>query len=190
MIVTLDTMSDRQHRADVLLHPIRLRIVQALVGQPMTPLDVMRALGDVPQATLYRHINRLADAGLLQVVHERPMRGGVERTYAVVEQAAHLGADELAGATTEDHFRYFGTFVGTLLADFASYLEGGDVDLAADGVGYRQVPMWLTDEEVVQLSDELREVLRRGYANEPGPGRERRLLSTIIFPDRRRQTSR
>ena len=44
---------------DLLLHPVRLRIVQALVGSPMTPLHLKEQLGDVPQATLYRHLSQL-----------------------------------------------------------------------------------------------------------------------------------
>lgn len=41
-------------KVDLLLHPVRLRVVQALLGQEMTPQQLVDALGDVPQATLYR----------------------------------------------------------------------------------------------------------------------------------------
>ena len=68
----------------------RLRIVQALVGAPMTPLQLRDLLGDVSQATLYRHLNQLADGGLVEVVDERPVRGRVERTYAVVSSKVSL----------------------------------------------------------------------------------------------------
>lgn len=80
-----------------------LRIVQALVGDPMTPLQLRDRLGDVPQATLYRHINQLAGGGLLEVVGERRIRGGIERTYRVVTSAVVLGDDELESATPDEH---------------------------------------------------------------------------------------
>ncbi len=170
---------------DLLLHPIRLRIVQALVGDPMTPLQLKDRLGDVPQATLYRHINQLADGGLLEVVGERPIRGGIERTYRVVTSAVALGGDDLESATAEEHFRYFATFVGTLLADFASYLESGAPALSSDRVGYRQVPLWLTDEEFDALAERMATAVQEHLDNRPAPGRRRRLLSTIVMPDDR-----
>ncbi|MGI9612851.1 MAG: helix-turn-helix domain-containing protein [Acidimicrobiales bacterium] len=170
---------------DLLLHPIRLRIVQALVGAPMTPLQLKDRLGDVPQATLYRHINQLADGGLLEVVAERPIRGGVERTYGVATAAVALGDSELESATADEHFRYFATFVGTLLADFAAYLDSGSPAFSADRVGYRQVPLWLTDEEFDALVARMTTAVQEHVDNKPAPGRRRRLLSTIVVPDDR-----
>lgn len=168
---------------DLLLHPIRLRIVQALVGAPMTPLQLKDRLGDVAQATLYRHINQLADAGLLEVVEERSIRGGVERTYSVATASVVLGDEELESATTDDHFRYFATFVGTLLADFAAYLDGGTPALSADRVGYRQIPLWLTDDEFDVLTATMADAVQEHADNQPAPGRRRRLLTTIVMPD-------
>lgn len=170
---------------DLLLHPIRLRIVQALVGRPMKPLELLDHLGDVPQASLYRHIKQLEAGGVLRVVDERPVRGGVERTYAVVEDAVQLGAEDLEGTTPEDHLRYFSTFLGALVADFAAYLESGDVDMVGDRVGYRQVPLWLSDEEFDELTAEMGEAVRRRLPNEPGTQRRRRLFTTIVMPDDR-----
>jgi DNA-binding transcriptional ArsR family regulator len=167
---------------DLLLHPIRLRIVQALVGRPMTPLQLREALGDVAQATLYRHVNHLVEGGLIEVVDERPVRGGVERTYGVVSTAVSLGEEDLGSATAEDHFRYFATFTGTLLADFSAYLESSELDLSGDRVGYRQIPLWLTDQELDAMVSDMAQVVQRRLKNGPSPGRRRRLLSTIIMP--------
>lgn len=170
---------------DLLLHPVRLRIVQALVGRSLTPLELKERLGDVAQATLYRHINQLAEGGLIEVVDERRVRGGVERTYAVISEAVTLEQSDLGGVTADDHFRYFATFVGTLLADFSAYLETSELDLAADRVGYRQVPLWLSDEEFDQLASELGEAFQKRAAYGPAPGRRRRLITSIVMPDDR-----
>ena len=171
--------------AELLLHPVRLRIVQAIVGRRMTATEVKRVLGDVAQATLYRHLKQLHDGGLLEIVDERQVRGGLERTYRVVTEAVSLGADDLVDADAGDHFRYFATFVGALLTDYASYLEAGPIDLAADRVGFRQLPLWMTDEEVDELVDELSTALQRRMENPPGGGRRRRLFSSIVMPDDR-----
>ncbi len=168
---------------DLLLHPVRLRIVQALVGTPMTPLELKERLGDVAQATLYRHIKQLAESGLLEVTEERSIRGGVERTYRVVTTSVALGESELEPATAEDHFRYFATFVGTLLTDFAIYLDQGKPALSSDRAGYRQAALWLTDEEFDTLTAVVATAVQAHADNPPTPGRRRRILSTIAIPD-------
>lgn len=170
---------------DLLLHPIRLRIVQALVGRSMKPLELKEHLGDVPQASLYRHISQLEAGGVITVVEERPVRGGVERTYAVVEETVQLGADDLDGTTGEDHLRYFSTFLGALVADFATYLENSDLDLVADRVGYRQVPLWLSDSEFDEMTSAMAAIVQGYLDREPASDRRRRLLTTIVMPDDR-----
>lgn len=171
---------------DLLLHPVRLRIVQSLMNRPMTATEVKERLGDVAQATLYRHINQLEAGGLIEIVDERQVRGGVERTFRVVEGAASLGESDLAGVSPDDHLRFFVTFVGTLLADYAAYVESGEPDLVADRVGYQQVALWLTDEEFDEMTDELRAVVHARLDHEPGPRRRRRLVTSIVMPDERR----
>ncbi len=171
--------------ADLLLHPVRLRIVQAMIGRPMTASDVKNLLGDVAQATLYRHLKQLHEGGLLEIIDERRVRGAVERTYRVVTETVSLGADDLVGVDADDHFRYFATFVGTLLSDYASYLQTDRIDLAADRVGFRQVPLWLSDEELDELVEELGSVLESRLDRLPGNGRRRRLISTVVMPDDR-----
>ena len=170
---------------DLLLHPERLRVVQALVGRPMTAAELKDHLGDVAQATLYRHLNRLEGGGLIAVKGERQVRGVIERTYGIVSEAVSLGPEDMKGATSDDHFRYFGTFVATLLADFASYLEREEPDLEADRVGYRQVPLWLSDEEFDEMVADMGRTVQARLENDPRPDRRRRLLTTIVLPDDR-----
>src|SRR3712207_7514085 len=68
--------------ADLLLHPVRLRIVQAFLGdRTLTTADLRSELPDVPVATLYRHVGVLAEAGVLEVVGERRGGGGPQGTH-------------------------------------------------------------------------------------------------------------
>ena len=175
---------------DLLVHPVRLRAVRALLRAPMTAAQLQEVLGDVPQATLYRHLAALEEGGILEVVDTRRARGGTERTFAVVDGAASLGPEDLDDATPDDHLRWFTTFVGTLLTDFAAYVDGDDADLEADRAGYRQVPLWLTDEETDELAAGLRAVLDRFTDLAPTEERRRRILTTVLVPDDRARGGR
>lgn len=169
--------------AELLLHPVRLRVVQALAGgRRRSAGELAEELGDVPQATLYRHVRTLTDAGVLAVVEERAARGTPRRVLALAEGAGSLSAEDLAEATREDHLRFFTVFLASLLDDFGRYLDAGAPDFAADGVGYRQVPLELTDPELAELSGRFGAALAPVVGNRPGPGRRRRMLTTVLMP--------
>jgi hypothetical protein len=86
--------------------------------------------------------------------------------------------------TPEEHKVAFIAFLAGVLASFERYLDAGDVDLARDGVGYRHLALWLTDDELQDLLRDVGEVLRDRLGNGPGDGRVRRLFSMVLIPDR------
>ena len=170
-------------RADLLLHPVRLRVVLEASGSDVTAADLAARLPDVPQATLYRQIGVLLGAGLLEVVGERRVRGGVERTLRVAAGAASLGAADAAEMTPDEHRRGFLSFVGAVIGSFDRYLDQEGAAPGVDPMGYRQVAMWLTDEEAAQMAADLTRALEPYREKTPAPGRRRVLLSTVLVPD-------
>lgn len=175
-------------RSELLLHPVRMRIVQRLLGgRELTTADLRREIDDVPPATLYRHVSALLDGGALEVAEERQVRGAVERTYRVRPDRTTVGPEDARQMTRDEHAAAFLAFMTGRLADFERYLDraGTAPDLAGDRVGYRLAALNLTDEETDELLAKMREIVLPLLDNEPGPGRRRRLLSTILLPDER-----
>ena len=169
--------------SELLLHPIRLRIAQSFLGgASLTTAELRERLSDVAPATLYRQVAALVDGNVLEVVDERRIRGAVERTYRLRTEAAAIDADEARQMSVEEHRQGFLTFVVGLLADFDRYLEGGDVDLGRDLVGYRQTAFHLTDEETMALIRDLRAVVASRADHQPADGRRRRTFTSILMP--------
>jgi len=169
--------------ADLLLHPVRLRIVQAFLGdRALTTSELAAELSDVPAASLYRHVARLVDAGVLAVVAERRVRGALERTYVLRLSAASIGLDEVEAMSADEHRQTFLAYVAGLLGDFDRYLEREDIDLLRDGVSYRMAGLWLDDAEFADLMRDIIRVLQPRLANPPAPGRKRRILYSILLP--------
>ncbi len=168
--------------ADLLLHPVRLRIVQAFLGDRALTTSALRdELPDVPPASLYRHVALLVEAGVLSVVSERRVRGAVERTYVLRVAAASIDPGEVDRMTRDDHRQAFMAFVAGLLGDFDRYLAREDMDPARDGVGYRLAGLWLDDAELGELARELTRVLQPRAANAPRAGRRRRILGWVLL---------
>jgi hypothetical protein len=48
------------------------------------------------------------------------------------------------------------------LSGFEQYVQQSEVDLAADGVGYRQFPLHLSDEELTEFLGSMNELIAHG----------------------------
>jgi hypothetical protein len=169
--------------ADLLLHPVRLRILQSFLGdRALTTSQLSAELADVPSASLYRHVARLVDGGVLQVVAERRVRGAVERTYVLRMAAARVSLEDLEKMTVDDLRQLFTAFVAGLLGDIDRYLQRGDVDFVRDRVSFGIEGLWLDDNEYLELLTDIYRVLEPRRRNQPGKGRQRRILASLLMP--------
>ena len=170
-------------KEDLLLHPVRVRIIIAVAGREMTAQQLANELPDVPQATLYRHINTLAAAGILSVVGERRVRNTSEKTYALPDQGSMLTVEDLQSARPEDYIRLFTQYLGVQLGYFTRYIEKGDVDLARDNVLFQMSPVYLSEAEVQKLGQAINAALLPYMQNGPSPERRRSILGLTFLPD-------
>jgi hypothetical protein len=101
-----------------------------------------------------------------------------------VPDAVSLGPERMRSLDTDGHRRAFAVFVAGLLSDYDRYLDGAgeQPDLGADGISYRQLALWLADDEVPEFLREVREVLQRYAAAGPAEGRRRRMFTTVLLP--------
>ena len=99
IIVGFECYGDARDVRHLLLHPVRLRIVQAFLGdRALTTTALREELADIPPTSLYRQVARLVAAGVLMVVAERRVRGAVERTYVLRLSAASVALRGRTGA--------------------------------------------------------------------------------------------
>jgi DNA-binding transcriptional ArsR family regulator len=78
-------LPSKGRKSDALLHPVRLAIVQQLeIGsRKLTIGELATELPDIPQATLYRHVNALVEAGICTIVERRKVHSVEERVYGI-----------------------------------------------------------------------------------------------------------
>ncbi|WP_152366116.1 helix-turn-helix domain-containing protein [Microlunatus speluncae] len=178
-----------ESRADLVLHPIRWRIIQALMGRELTTSGLRERLADIPVTTLYRQVAILAEAEVLHVVAERRVRGTVERTYALrmerptISDSGELGPEQLRTAFT--------AYAAGLLADFERYLGRDRIDPEADHLSFTQAALYLTEAELAELGAGMAALLtpflepgERPAGNDDAADEPKRrfMLSTIMLP--------
>ncbi|MEV6932318.1 helix-turn-helix domain-containing protein [Dactylosporangium sp. NPDC051485] len=168
---------------ELLLHPVRLRIVHALAGgRELTTAQLGALLPDVSRVTVYRQVAPLVEGGFLEVAGEERVRGATQRRYRLRRDRPVIDAGAAAAMSVEDHRRGFAAAVAVLLAEFNAYLDREGADPVADGVSYRQATLWLSPEELGALTRRVVEALGDVAGHGPAPGRAPYLLSPILFP--------
>jgi DNA-binding transcriptional ArsR family regulator len=168
---------------ELLLHPVRLRIVHAMSGgRTLTTSQLLARMPDVSKATMYRQVSLLVEGGILAVEGEQRVGGAVERRYRLSQPRLAIDPETTAMASLEDYRRAFTVAMAALLGEFDAYLDRGHADPGADAVGFLQHSLWLSLAERAELIGELRAAIAPRLGNKPAPDRRHYLLSPILFP--------
>lgn len=174
-------------KSGLILHPIRLRIVAELGDRQMTTSQLGQALPDVAQATLYRHIKRLLDGGIIDVINEQEVNGAVQRTYGLVARQNRFSAEEMAALTAEEYNQFFSIFSAGLIDTFSRYVNKNDPqDYAADGLSFNQAVIYLSAAEQADFQAQLLTLVQGVLSHQPEPGRRRYTLASVVIPDERK----
>ena len=168
-----------QSRYDIILHPVRLRILHALEGnRRMTLRQLEGRLGDVSRDTLASQVDVLIESGMLVVATDGP-----EPVYHAGETI--IPDYEKHRATPADHLRYFTTFVAGLISSFSQYTKRPDADIVRDRVAYRQRTLYLTDSELATLLDDIERRFDEEDDDASNPDRKPHVLTWIVLPEAR-----
>lgn len=172
---------------DLILHPVRLRILGLLAHEQLTTQAIGAFMPDVPKSSIYRHLKLLLEGEIIAVVETRLINGIEEKVYGLRVAPRITDPADMADLTREEHLHYFTVFVTDLLHGYMNYLEQSPlVDMFADRVGYTNAQFYATAEEVDTLGVAINAALLPLAHNGPGEGRELRKLAVISHPMRRK----
>lgn len=169
-------------KIELLLHPVRMRIILAVANRALTAQQLAGVLVDVPQTTLYRQINLLLEGGILQVARESRIRGTVERELELVEGAARIDMADAAALPSAQQEEFFAMFIAALLADFKRAQPPEGMPPAI----YQRQRVWMTPETMQAINQQI-DALLAAYRTPPPQayesGARAWLFTGIIMPD-------
>lgn len=170
-------------KADLIIHPIRLRIMHVLGNQELNTQEIAKHLPDVPKSSIYRHLKKLLDGEMVEVTAVNVVKGIEEKTYRVVSPPV-MSPEDVQNFTKEDHLRYFSSYVATLIQGFKKYLDAQDtLDMLEDRTGYREIKFYASNEEMDNVFARFNQDLLKLINNEPKEGRRLRKFATVIHPE-------
>lgn len=167
---------------DMLLHPVRVRIVSEFTGRERTVRELADALPDVPQATLYRHVAALADGRVLERVGERAARGPSERVYRVAAGADRIAPEEIDGLPPAEQRRMFSVFTASLIDSFAAYVGSDGALPSVDGLSYNRAVVNLSRQERLDFGARFAALVAEILALPPARHRRRYHVASCFIP--------
>lgn len=161
---------------DVIMNPVNQRIAQYLIlNKTGTVNDIGMELSDISKPSLYRHIKMLLDAGCIEVVEEKAVRGTVQKTYALVAQP-------LGDITQSDVAQLISNTLMSVMTSFMQYFSREDADPQRDMLSVSSSTLMLSDSEFMEMLGKIGEVYNDYIRNKPGEGRKPRNLLFISAP--------
>lgn len=140
-------------------HPVRGSILRRL-KQPRTVAQLAELL-DVPITRLYHHVNRLADAGLIQVVATRQVAAVTERRYQTVARSFGVSTDLLQSTDKRELSAALGSLFDVAKLGFQRYVEGEQFSMADDADHHSLLSLsaiHVSDERRLELLERLNEL--------------------------------
>ncbi|MED3802073.1 helix-turn-helix domain-containing protein [Lysinibacillus xylanilyticus] len=156
-----------RNKAEVLMHPVRMKILQALMHdkeEGLSTLEMISIIKDVPQATLYRHIQILMDEDIIKIVKERKVRSVTEKFYALNEGAEKLSQEDWTQLTIKQKLNYVSNYQLALLSQYQNYLNSLDEEeRLADLATFSFIDLTLTTNQFMSFESELNDLIIKYY---------------------------
>src|ERR1700761_5199553 len=111
-------------------HPMRCRCLAILADRVASPAEIARQLG-LEVSNVGYHVNALAEAGLIEEVGQRPVRGAVEHFYKAIVRPI-TSDDEEAELTVAERTSFARTIWSLIAANATTALEAGTLVERAD----------------------------------------------------------
>lgn len=138
-------------------HPLRLRILSALVAGEASAASLSRQFRDVSVSDVAYHVRVLAeDCDLIELVRSRPVRGAMESFYRL-KPGADLGGIQLPQAVMQGlRYELFRNFVDVAMAA----LDAGSFD-EVDETTFSAQPVTVDQQGLIEINQVMREAMER-----------------------------
>lgn len=168
---------------DCITNPVKCKLLLEIQSQgKATAKQLSDIYHDIPQATLYRHLKKMLNDGILQVIEETQVRGTVEKTYALALDVNDKMETMLEENSGELYMQYFMQYILGFAKQFQRYCQSPGIQIKEDMTGFSLSPLYLSDEELTDLVTSISQVIGAVKQNEPKPNRKLRTIGVIISP--------
>ena len=176
---------DRLDQIKALSDPLRVRILEALTHSEMTTKQAADLLGE-PPTKLYRHVETLHNAGLIELVRTNTVNGIVEKYYRAIASTIRVdqdlftsGAPGEALQTATDAMIHL---LETTMAEFRHTMQEKIEGQKDHSVTIHQTTITATELEAKKFNDKLKRLADEFKSTDLADGEMRYRFTGIVYP--------
>ncbi|WP_235817471.1 helix-turn-helix domain-containing protein [Gracilibacillus timonensis] len=161
---------------------IRFKIALALIDKEegLSILQLNQLLEDVPQATLYRHMNAMFEDGLVKIVNTKKTRSGEEKFYAINAETYKINEEEWNQASYDEKVNFVTFYFMYVLQAYQSYHK--TMDGKKDETTFSLAKLHLDEDKFEDFQSELNALFNKYYEESEKDSNKERTVSLVIIP--------
>jgi len=172
-----------QKLIECLAHSVKGKLLRTIAEQErVTTKELAQIISILPQASLYRYLKKMVDAGLIKVVEENQIRNVKEKVYGMaidLDTELKKIAEDTSGATFLAQFQ---NFTNGIMDEFQTYLKDNEIPTNGFAFGFGMLPIHVTNKEAWELYQKIEELLQPYHNNPLTHDRELRNFAMIFTP--------
>jgi hypothetical protein len=134
----------------ILTDPISNRIIQLIrKNQKMTVSEILTATPDIPRATIYRRIEKMTAAAVIEIIETHKVRGQIENTYSV--KNIYISS----GERNADGMKIMTAAFIQMFSLCSEYFKRADADVDRDKLFILNYAIALSDHDFSEMVNEL-----------------------------------
>ncbi|WP_026831397.1 hypothetical protein [Exiguobacterium antarcticum] len=171
---------------DLFKNQIRFKIALELIDRDkgLSIMQLNKLLSDVPQATLYRHVNAMLKDSLLKVVGIQRVGKVEEKIYALNTSGYKIKEEDWASATYDEKVNFVSFYFMYILQKYKNYHDKLTTTDSPDKATFSLVKLNLSDEIFHSFQSELGTLLEKYYelSTKKEEDETKRTVSLVIIP--------
>lgn len=171
---------------DCFTNPVKCKLILEISARKeATAKQLSDACAEIPQTSLYRYLKTMTDHGILNVVEEHPVRGTVEKVYALADDFAFDIQRTVEENDGPSYMLLFTQFMMGLMQEFKDYTSQPDIDILKDCSAFTLAPVYITPEEWTAAITKIGSILSDLINNEKTPERSLHNIGLILTPPKK-----
>ena len=159
----------------------RFKIALTLIDKPegLSIMQLNELLEDVPQATLYRHVNAMFEEQLLKIVKTKKLRSSEENYYAINSKGYKIDETEWTQANYSKKIDLVTYYFMYVLQSYQNYHKTINKD---DKATFSISKLNLEDSEFENFQSDLNCLINKYYNEKQNTNNKERTISLVIIP--------
>lgn len=161
-----------------LLHPYRFLITASLGEKAATVKELQDKLPNIPQATMYRSIQKLTEANIIKPISEKKFKGAVQVTYGlnISMEKMHMEGESVETYLNAAYTVFF-SYVHNKIAEHMTKkaIENNNIDRSK----FNSMKIYIKKDRIDEFTKATGELIQK-YSSDDGDGYQ---LTTFLVPD-------